>query len=112
MVRAGDPAAVAADADAAGGAQSPWVEKRAVVAADANTAGGVGGGDPVAVGEEAGGGGEWEAAAWASANSEVELRRRHMSHQRRDSGTCGIARGGRTNVRPKKCVFVLFSCRR
>ena len=95
---------MAADADAAGGAQSPWVEKRVVVAADANTAGGVGGGDPVAVGEEAGGGGEWEAAAWASANSEIKLRRRHMSHQRRDSGTCGIARGGshpRWNVAPK-----------
>ena len=58
-----EAAAVAADADAAGGAQSPWVEKRAVVATDANTAGGVGGRDPVAVGQEAGGGGEWEAAA-------------------------------------------------
>ena len=69
---------VAADADAAGGAQSPWVEKRAVVAADANTAEG----DPFAVGEEAGSGGEWEAAAWESANREVELRRRRQRHDR------------------------------
>jgi len=105
---------VAADADAAGGAQSPWVEKRAVVAADANTAGGVGGGDPVAVGEEAGGGGEWEAAAWVSTNSEVAPSAAYVAPKKRLRylrDRTGRQNDGPTlECRTKKCPhFVLFS---